>query len=93
MDEGELCQSALGICQYKGAADWWNVCLDGRDTLVDVAWGYERPVPDASKLAGLVAFYAEHDAVDTIVDGESETTAQFDPTMFNPSLHLPNLAE
>jgi uncharacterized protein (DUF427 family) len=77
-------------CQYKGAADWWNVDIDGGDTLIDVMWGYERPVPDASKLVGLVAFYAEHDAIDTIVDGVSQTTPGFDPTMLSPSLHLAN---
>ena len=39
---------------------------------------------------GLVAFYAEHDAIDTIVDGVSQTTPGFDPTMLSPSLHLAN---
>lgn len=78
-------------CQYKGAADWWNITLEGHDALVDVVWAYERPVPEISKLAGLVAFYAEHDAVETIVDGQSQTTPNFDPTMFSPSLHLLNV--
>jgi uncharacterized protein (DUF427 family) len=80
-------------CQYKGAADWWNVTIDDCDTIVDVMWGYERPVTDASKLAGLVAFYAEHDAIDTIVDGTSQIMPGFDPTMLSPSLHLHNLVE
>lgn len=75
-------------CQYKGLADWWNVAVDGQDTLVDIVWAYERPAPEATKLAGLVAFYAEHEAVDTTVDGQPLITPGFETAMFNPSLHL-----
>jgi uncharacterized protein (DUF427 family) len=77
-------------CQYKGTADWWHVSLDDGEKLVDVVWGYERPVPDASKLAGLVSFYAEHDAVETTVDGQEQIVARFDRSMFSPSLHVVN---
>jgi len=50
-------------CPYKGEASWWSV--DGRD---DLAWSYERPLPDAVALAGLVAFWNER--VDVFLDGE-----------------------
>lgn len=78
-------------CQYKGRADWWDVTLPGEDALVDVVWGYERPVADASKLAGLIAFYDEHDAVRTTIDGAVLATPAFGTTMFNPSLHITNI--
>jgi uncharacterized protein (DUF427 family) len=78
-------------CQYKGIAGWWNVSLASHDSLADVAWGYERPVPEASKLAGLVAFYAEHAEVETVVDGVAQPKPEFDPTWLNPSLHITNL--
>lgn len=78
-------------CQYKGVADWFHVDLPGGERLADVAWGYERPVPEAPKLAGLVAFYAEHSAVETTVDGIAQTSPSFDPSWINPSLGIENV--
>jgi uncharacterized protein (DUF427 family) len=40
----------------------------GDETLEDLAWSYKTPLPEATKVAGLVAFYNER--VDIIVDGE-----------------------
>lgn len=77
-------------CQYKGVADWWHVIDSAGDRLVDVVWGYERPVPDASKLAGLVGFYAEHASVETVVDGVVQSIPDFDLAWLNPSLHIEN---
>jgi uncharacterized protein (DUF427 family) len=50
-------------CAYKGrATHYWAA---GRR---DLAWSYLEPLPDVSRLAGLVAFYDEK--VDVTVDGE-----------------------
>jgi uncharacterized protein (DUF427 family) len=79
-------------CQYKGIANWWHVSQEGSDQLVDVVWGYERPIPEAGKLAGLVSFYAEHAAVETYIDGILQTKPVIDGTAISPSLNLANLA-
>jgi uncharacterized protein (DUF427 family) len=83
--------TTTSACQYKGIADWWHVDVDG-EQLGDVAWGYERPVNEAPKLAGLVAFYGEHAAVETLIDGVAQPKPEFDPSWLNPSLHLANVA-
>lgn len=78
-------------CQYKGLAAWWHVQTDDADQLGDVVWGYERPIVEASKLAGLVAFYGEHAAVETWVDGVRQPKPVLDATALNPSLGLVNI--
>ncbi len=52
-------------CAYKGEASY----LSFAPQAPDIAWTYERPLPDAVQLAGLVAFFDEH--VDVTVDGEA----------------------
>jgi uncharacterized protein (DUF427 family) len=52
-------------CPYKGLASYWNV--GGHENL---AWSYELPIPVASELRGLVAFYDE--IVDVDIDGERQ---------------------
>jgi uncharacterized protein (DUF427 family) len=54
-------------CAYKGTtSSYWAV--EGEDgRLVDVAWSYDDPLPDALEIAGLVAFFDER--VDVVVDG------------------------
>jgi uncharacterized protein (DUF427 family) len=54
-------------CAYKGFAEYWSVEADGQ-TFADLAWWYRTPLPEAVKIAGLVAFYNEK--VDLVVDGE-----------------------
>lgn len=78
-------------CQYKGIANWLHVDLPEHDRVADLAWGYERPVVEASKLAGLVAFYAEHAAVETLVDGIAQPKPEFEIGWINPSLGLDNV--
>lgn len=78
-------------CQYKGIAAWFHVDAPGHDRLADVAWGYEQPVVDASKLTGLVAFYAEHASVETYVAGIAQPKPEFEVGWLNPSLGLDNL--
>ena len=41
-------------CPFKGDAVYWSI-----DGVPDVAWSYERPIPDAEPIAGLIAFYNE----------------------------------
>jgi uncharacterized protein (DUF427 family) len=77
-------------CQYKGSAEWWHFLVNGGETLVDIAWGYERPIPEATKLAGLVCFYAEHEAVRTTVDGESDDASGMTTPTASPSLEIMN---
>ena len=79
-------------CQYKGLAQWWHVTTADADQLGDVVWGYERPVAEASKLAGLVAFYAEHAAVETWLDGVQQAKPVVAAGALNPSLNLDNVA-
>jgi uncharacterized protein (DUF427 family) len=54
-------------CPYKGFARYWSVEAGG-ETFEDLAWSYPTPLPEAVKIAGLVAFYNEK--VDLMVDGE-----------------------
>lgn len=54
-------------CPYKGNARYWSVVVDGT-THEDVAWGYDFPLPESIRIAGLIAFYSER--VDLYVDGE-----------------------
>jgi uncharacterized protein (DUF427 family) len=49
-------------CPYKGEANYWST-----DTRRDIAWTYRQPLPDATGLAGLIAFY--DDPMDVTVDG------------------------
>lgn len=53
-------------CAYKGvtSAYWAVERQDGG--LLDVAWSYEHPLPDAIEIAGLVAFFDER--VDVVLD-------------------------
>jgi uncharacterized protein (DUF427 family) len=53
-------------CPYKGEASYWSVDAGGTQ-LDDVAWGYPAPIPEASKIENLLAFYNER--VDILVDG------------------------
>jgi len=52
-------------CPYKGTARYWSVTVEGK-TYQDQIWGYDVPLPESQKIAGLVAFYNEK--VDIFVD-------------------------
>jgi uncharacterized protein (DUF427 family) len=54
-------------CPYKGEASYWSVDAGGRRR-EDIAWSYERPLPDLTTITGLVAFWDER--VDVFLDGE-----------------------
>jgi uncharacterized protein (DUF427 family) len=53
------------ICAYKGVADYWTARLPGRD-LPDIAWSYAQPMPDALRVAGMIAFFTER--LDLVLD-------------------------
>jgi uncharacterized protein (DUF427 family) len=53
-------------CAYKGEASYWSFPVLGDDGR-DLAWSYEDPLPDATQLTGLVAFF--DDLVDVELDG------------------------
>ncbi len=53
-------------CPYKGEASYWSV-RTGQGLRPDLAWSYRRPLPESTRIAGLVAFYNEK--VDIEVDG------------------------
>jgi uncharacterized protein (DUF427 family) len=67
--DGVLERAAGGSwCEWKGAATYWDVVVDGR-RLPGVAWSYEDPSPGYEHLRGAVAFYPGRvDAA--LVDGE-----------------------
>jgi len=56
-------------CPYKGTARYWSATIDG-ETHDNIVWGYDAPLPESQKVAGLVAFYNEK--VDIIVDGQKQ---------------------
>jgi uncharacterized protein (DUF427 family) len=55
-------------CPYKGTAAYWSVPgLEG-DAGKDLVWGYAEPLPEVTRIAGLVCFFNER--VDLELDGE-----------------------
>jgi len=45
-------------CPYKGTARYWTAKVDGR-AHENIMWGYDMPLPESQKIAGLVSFYNE----------------------------------
>jgi uncharacterized protein (DUF427 family) len=56
-------------CPYKGQAEHFSARL-GDDEVADVAWSYPLPLPESSKIAGLIAFYDNR--VEVTVDGQRQ---------------------
>lgn len=54
-------------CPYKGNASYWSADIGG-EAHEDIAWSYERPIPGAEGIAGLMSFYGER--VQLTVGGE-----------------------
>ena len=48
----------VSACPYKGTARYWTVTVNG-DRHENVVWGYDTPLPESQKIAGLVSFYNE----------------------------------
>ncbi|MFC0037299.1 DUF427 domain-containing protein [Actinomadura rayongensis] len=58
--------ATVTTCPYKGTAEYWSVRV-GDTTHEDIVWGYAAPLPESTRVQGLVAFYDEK--VDVYVDG------------------------
>lgn len=43
------------FCPFKGTAHYWNIAAGGQ-TLENVAWSYQTPLPDAEDVGGYIAF-------------------------------------
>lgn len=64
------------FCEFKGAASYWSVQIDGR-TAENAAWGYEVPSSGYEAIQGALAFYpARMDAC--FVDDEQVGAQQGD---------------
>ncbi|MGY1837209.1 DUF427 domain-containing protein [Blastococcus sp. SYSU DS0510] len=66
----DLLERAPGrsVCEWKGAATYWDAVLDGR-RVPGVGWSYEDPAPGYEHLRSAIAFYPGR--VDrALVDGE-----------------------
>lgn len=60
---GVLIESATTTyCPYKGEATYWTAEVAG-SAVVDVAWSYEEPHPEAEKLRGHLSFDADRATV------------------------------
>ena len=56
------------VCEWKGAATYWDVVIDGGGTLRAVAWSYEDPHPGFETITGFVSFLPARLACS--IDGE-----------------------
>ncbi len=57
-------------CPYKGTAAYWSLVVDG-GVVSHLAWSYPTPLPEAMKVAGLIAFWPEKSAeLAVTVDGQ-----------------------
>ena len=65
--------SRTTICEFKGAASYWDVVAGGVRSPAS-AWGYERPRPGYESLTGMVAFYPGH--MDSCTVGGETVAAQ-----------------
>ncbi|MHB1488939.1 MAG: DUF427 domain-containing protein [Cellulomonas sp.] len=62
--------ATVSHCPYKGTATYWDLTVDGT-TVGDAAWSYRTPLPESTKIAGLVAFWPEKSAdLHVTVDGQ-----------------------
>ena len=55
-------------CPYKGLASYYSVKLASEGDGKDLVWYYPEPLPEASKVAGMLCFFNEK--VDLELDGE-----------------------
>lgn len=65
----ELLEPSRGTtrCPYKGVASYWSLRI-GEQFFKNIVWSYLDPIPECSKIKGLMSFYNEK--VDLYVDGE-----------------------
>jgi adenylate cyclase len=63
--------SHRSYCPIRGNASYWSAVLDGRRE-DNIAWSYDEPLPEAARIKGHLAFYAER--LDALRDGEQIVT-------------------
>lgn len=57
-------------CAYKGTASYWTLDARGLE-LTDIAWGYDTPLREGLRVAGMVCFWPEKSPdLELYVDGE-----------------------
>lgn len=61
-------------CPFKGNASYWHVRV-GDDLSENAVWAYEKPLPEAAALRGLVAFYRNR--MDAWYEGDDDV--EIDP--------------
>ena len=57
------------VCEFKGAATYWDLHLDDGRVVRDVGWSYDDPTPGFAALAGHLTVYPER-VGRCLVDGE-----------------------
>jgi uncharacterized protein (DUF427 family) len=57
-------------CPYKGIASYYAVRRQNGDTVKDLIWYYDEPLPAVDRIAGRLCFFNER--VDVEIDGEPE---------------------
>ena len=62
-----LPSQTVTACAYKGQASYWSLRCDG-ETMEDIGWSYQHPLPEAVEIAGMLCFFDER--VDVVVDGK-----------------------
>ena len=60
----------LTRCPYKGTASYYAVRRGDGETVKDLVWYYEDPLPAVDRIAGRLCFFNER--VDVEVDGQLE---------------------
>jgi uncharacterized protein (DUF427 family) len=62
--------NTVSYCAYKGTASYWTLNVGGLE-LTDIAWGYDTPLREGLRVAGMVCFWPEKSAdLEFYVDGE-----------------------
>ncbi|MCK6578473.1 MAG: DUF427 domain-containing protein [Anaerolineae bacterium] len=61
------------ICEFKGAANYWTITVDGR-TSEEAAWSYSAPQPGYESIKDHLAFYANR--VDACFVDDEQVQAQ-----------------
>ena len=56
------------VCEWKGAATYWDVVVPGAPVIQSVGWSYETPTPRFVPITGYLSFMPGQ--IDCSIDGE-----------------------
>jgi uncharacterized protein (DUF427 family) len=56
------------VCEWKGAATYWDVVAPGAEVIQSVGWSYETPTPRFGPITAYVSFMPGQ--IDCSIDGE-----------------------